>query len=122
MLPVASLHFIPHIFQCLAASPERRMPQFFPKAIIKAERYLLVCHRALFVFTSTMPGLLAAITSHRLAEEMEKAVAEVELASWHRSVLYKPCYKEPIKIYPKDIKTTKIIYSGLIPRSRSFIL
>ena len=81
MLPVASLHFTLHIFQCLAVGPEKRMPQFFPKAIIKAERYLLVCHWALFVFILPVPGLLAAVTSYRLAEGREKACAEAELAS-----------------------------------------
>lgn len=90
------------------------MPQFFPKAIIKTERYFLVCHQALFVFTSPVPGLLAAVTSHRLAEEREKACAEFELASRHRCVLFKPSYKELVKMCPKDRKITKIIYSDLI--------
>lgn len=66
LLPVASLHFTPHFFQDLAVCLEKRMPPFFPKAVVKAETYLLVCHRALFIFASLVPGLLAAVTSHRL--------------------------------------------------------
>lgn len=118
VLPVASLHFTLHIFQCLAVCPEKRMSQFFPKAITQAERYLLVCHWALFLFTLAMPGFQAAVTSHGFAGERGKACTEFELASWHRSVLHKPCYKEVVKMCPKDRKVTKIIYSDLISWSR----
>lgn len=113
VLPVASLHFSLCLFQCLAVDARKRTPQFFPEAVIKTERYLLVHHWTLLVFILLMPALLAAFSSHRLTERGERPVQKLNLYRISGAYYMKLGTNNLLKCTQQVEKISQIIYSDL---------